>query len=80
MTKDDLEEVVGYQFQYKVKEQKVNLHVKTKESGWIKKPVDVLPLEKAVFLMDMLRNEKPIYYHTVEGAIQTVGELVGEKE
>jgi hypothetical protein len=74
-----IEEVIGYQFQYRPKEQKVRLHVKTK-SGWYKKPVDILPLEKAAFLIDMLRNEKPIYYHTDNSAIQTGGETIGEGE
>lgn len=74
------EDVISYQFIYRIKEQKVRLHLTTKQSGQYKEPVDVLPLEKAVFLMDMLRNEKPIYYNPETSVIYTNEEPVGEKE
>jgi hypothetical protein len=74
-----IEEVTSYQVQYIPEKQIVRFLVETK-SGWYKKPVSELPVEKAAFLIDMLRNEKPIYYYTDNSAIQTVREKIGEGE
>jgi len=74
------EEVIKYQLQYIPEKQTVKIFVQTKESGWHKKPVNELPVEKAAFVVDMLRNEKPIHYYADNSALQTGGESVGEGE
>ena len=38
------------------------------------------PAENAVYIADMLRNEKPVYWVPGGGYLTTAGEVVGEEE
>ena len=43
--------------------------------------VELFPTpENALFIADMLRNEKPVYWNTVEKCVTTSKEPVGEEE
>ena len=52
--------VTDYWLNYLIGSNQVNIWIRTAASGW--KLVNKLPPEQAVFLSDMLRNEKPLYY------------------
>lgn len=69
--------VTDYWLNYKIKTDTVRIWIKTTASGW--KLVDELPLEKAVFLSDMLRNEKPLFY-IKDVSLHTKEEPPGEAE
>ena len=69
--------VTDYWLNYKIKTDTVRIWIKTAASGW--QLVDELSTEKAVFLSDMLRNEKPIFY--IKGvSLHTREEPPGEEE
>jgi hypothetical protein len=68
--------VLDYWLTYKIATQTVLISVRT-ASGW--NLVDELAAEKAVFLTDMLRNEKPVFF--VPGTnLHTHAEAPGEEE
>lgn len=71
------EEVEKYQLYYQPGKQTVKIWVKTK-SGPKFYLVNELLLEKAAVLIDILRNEKPIYYYIDNSVLETAGELIGE--
>lgn len=70
--------VTDYWLNYQPAKQTVRVWIKTKASGW--KLVNELPSEKAVFVSDMLRNEKPIFWVTGNKALHTKEEPPGEEE
>ncbi|GJL56592.1 MAG: hypothetical protein NPIRA02_37240 [Nitrospirales bacterium] len=70
--------VQDYWLNYKPATQTVRIHVRTEPSGW--QLVNELPVEKAVAVSDMLRNEKPIYWVTGNSALHTKEEPPGEEE
>ena len=68
--------VLDYWLTYKITTQTVAISVNT-ASGWYL--VDELPVEKAAFLSDMLRNEEPVFI--VPGStLHTHAEPPGEEE
>ena len=69
--------VERYVLQYVQTRQTVRISVST-ASGW--HLISELPPEKAAFLSDMLRNEKPIYYGTENNSLITNSEPIGEGE
>lgn len=71
------EEVEKYLIQYLPGKQTVKISVKT-PSGPKYYLVNELPLEKAAVVIDMLRNEKPIYYYIDNSSLHTAGEKTGE--
>ncbi len=70
--------VTDYWLNYQPATQTVRIWIKTNESGW--QLVNDLAMEKAVFLSDMLRNEKPIYWVAGNAALHTKEEPPGEAE
>ncbi len=70
--------VTDYWLNYKPATKTVRIWIKTNPSGW--QLVNELPTEKAVFISDMLRNEKPIYWITGNIALHTREEPIGEEE
>jgi hypothetical protein len=69
------ETVERYVLQYVQTRKTVRISVET-VSGW--HLIDELPPEKAAFLSDMLRNEKPIYYAPENNSLKTNAEPIGE--
>ncbi len=70
------EQILDYWLRYDIPLNKVGVWVRT-ASGWDK--AKELSPQDAVFLSDMLRNEKPLYYG--KGShINTLGEPPGEAE
>ena len=69
--------VTDYWLNYKIKTNTVRVWIKTGASGW--KLVNELPTEKSVFLSDMLRNEKPLFYIR-DVSLHTKEEPPGEAE
>ena len=70
--------VNDYWLNYQPSTQTVRVWVKTSPSGW--QLVNDLPAEKAVFLSDMLRNEKPVFWVTGNVGLHTLEEPPGEAE
>ena len=70
--------VTDYWLNYKPATQTVRIWIKTSASGW--QLVNELPTEKAVFISDMLRNEKPVYWGTGNTTLHTREEPPGEEE
>ncbi|MDJ0757416.1 MAG: hypothetical protein QNJ45_28035 [Ardenticatenaceae bacterium] len=70
--------VRDYWLNYKPATETVRIWISTKKSGW--QLVNELPIEKAVFLSDMLRNEKPVFWIPGNVSLHTRGEPVGEEE
>ena len=70
--------VLKYWLIYKPYTQTARILVRTAESGW--QVVDELPPEKAVYVADMLRNEKPVYWVTGNLGLHTKEEPPGEEE
>lgn len=70
--------VEEYWLNYRPARQTVRIWVRTGPSGW--QLVNELPIEKAVFLSDMLRSERPVYWMTGNVSLHTRGEPVGEEE
>jgi len=70
--------VEEYWLNYRPGTQTVRIWVRTGPSGW--QLVNELPTEKAVFLSDMLRSERPVYWITGNVSLHTRGEPVGEEE
>ena len=70
--------VLNYWLNYKPTTETVRIWIRTAQSGW--QLVNELPVEKAVFLSDMLRNEKPVYWISGNVSLHTKGEPVGEEE
>ena len=69
--------VNDYWLNYKIETDTVRTWIRTSASGW--QLVDELPAEKAIFLSDMLRNEKPVFY--IRGkSLHTREEPPGEEE
>lgn len=71
------EMVTDYWLNYKINTNSVRVFVKTNESGW--KLIKEAPPEQAVFLSDMLRNEKPLFYIR-DVSLHTKQEPPGEAE
>lgn len=69
--------VRDYWLNYQLADKNAEIWVRTSESGWIK--IADVPPSEAVFLSDMLRNEKPVYWAT-SGALHTREEPPGEEE
>jgi hypothetical protein len=63
-----------YWLGYDLTVQNVNVWLRTNETGWSNS--FNLPPEKAVFVSDLLRNEKPVYLNG--NYLQTGPEPVGE--
>lgn len=72
------ETVLEYWLNYRPGTQMVHIWIRTAPSGW--QLVNELPPEKAVFVSDMLRNEKPIFWITGNVALHTREEPPGEAE
>ena len=72
------EQVSDYWLNYKPNTQTVRVWIKTTASGW--QLINEVSPEKAVFLSDMLRNEKPIFWITGNQALHTKEEPPGEEE
>lgn len=72
------EMVTDYWLNYQPSTQTVRVWVQTTASGW--QLVSDLPAEKAVFLSDMLRNEKPVFWVTGNTSLHTKEEPPGEAE
>lgn len=70
--------VTDYWLNYKPATETVKIWVKTGPSGW--NLVNELSTEKAVFVSDMLRNEKPVFWITGNTALHTKEEPPGEAE
>ncbi len=74
--------VTHYWLNYDIIKTTVRISVKTDDSGW-QGPIE-LPPEKALFVSDMLRNEKPIYLTMDEDgnpiSLHTREEPTGEGE
>ncbi len=70
--------VTDYWLNYQPAAQTVRVWIKTAASGW--QLVNEMPSEKAVFVSDMLRNEKPIYWETGNTSLHTKEEPPGEAE
>lgn len=70
--------VTDYWLNYQPATQTVRVWIKTDASGW--QLVNDLPAEKAIFLSDMLRNEKPIFWVPGNAALHTKEEPPGEAE
>ncbi len=70
--------VTEYWLNYKPATQTVRVWIRTSASGW--QLVNELPTEKAVFISDMLRNEKPVFWVTGNAALHTREEPPGEEE
>ncbi len=70
--------VQKYWLNYRPATQTVRVWIKTAESSW--QLVNELPAEKAIFLSDMLRNEKPVYWIKGNVSLHTKEEDVGEEE
>ena len=67
-----------YWLNYRPASETVRIWIRTDSSGW--QLVNELPVEKAVFLSDMLRSETPVYWITGNVSLHTQGEPVGEEE
>lgn len=59
------------------------------KAGWVKVfyvdgsdayQIGPLTYEDYTVMLDMLRNEKPVYYDLEQNALATIGEPVGEEE
>ena len=70
--------VTDYWLNYQPATQTVRVFVQTAASGW--QLVNELSPEKAVFLSDMLRNEKPVFWITGNLGLHTKEEPPGEAE
>ncbi|MDJ0590634.1 MAG: hypothetical protein QNJ72_11650 [Pleurocapsa sp. MO_226.B13] len=70
--------VTDYWLNYGADSQNVRIFIRTSASGWVL--VNELPIEKAVFLSDMLRNEKPIFWISSSKRLHTKEEPPGEAE
>jgi len=74
--------VTHYWLNYDIPSNRVRVSVLTQEGGW--RLATELPPEQAVFLSDMLRNEKPIYLGMTDdgspGQLHTKEEPTGENE
>ncbi len=70
--------VVEYWLNYQPGTETVRIWVRTLESGW--QLIYELAPERAVFVSDMLRNEKPIFWVTGNVSLHTREEPPGEEE
>ena len=70
--------VTDYWLNYKPQTQTARIWIKTAASGW--QLVNDMPSDKSVFVSDMLRNEKPVFWVTGNQALHTKEEPPGEEE
>jgi hypothetical protein len=70
--------VQDYWLNYRPATETVRIWIRTAESNW--QLVNELSVEKGVFLSDMLRNEKPVYWITGNVSLHTLAEPIGEEE
>ena len=70
--------VLEYWLNYKPATETARIWIRTAASSW--QLVNELPVENAVFLSDMLRSEKPVYWIAGNVSLHTKGEPVGEEE
>jgi hypothetical protein len=76
--------VTSYYLRYNLKEKQCVVGVHYREGGssegrMLSKHF-LIPANEAPFLVDLLRNEKPVYFDPESGAIATGKETVGEGE
>ncbi len=72
--------VENYILRYDKKNERPWIIFHYKESGTWRNVSWFPPAGNAVYIADMLRNEKPIYWVPDGGYFTTLGEIVGEEE
>lgn len=73
-------EVISYMLIYDEKKEMPSIKITIKDGTSQKtRELKILPLHMG-FVVDMLRNEKPVFYSTTSESIQTGAEMVGEEE
>jgi len=77
-------EITTYWLTYNTKKKQCHVGIRYREGGTpdgkiLKKTLAVDP-GTAVYLADMLRNEKPVYFDPETGAVATGREEVGDEE
>ena len=75
-----LKKITKYRFDYHTKDHKISLMVNYKEKNKIPTVKIALSPQNAVFLMDMLRNERPIFWDDTRKVLHTGSEPTGEGE
>ncbi len=75
-----LKKVEKYRFDYDTKNNEKSLMVNYREGNNMGKESMQLIAQDALFLMDMLRNEKPIFWDDTRKILHTGSEIIGEGE
>ena len=73
-------EVDSYLLNYDTDSKEIKVRIRWREDEKGEQASFLLPAVDAIFLVDMLRHEKPVYFKPDSGAISTVPEPVGEEE